>query len=101
MALIPAMPSEAIISGFKGTIDFYYNRGLACVRRWPRSPGHRRTPAVEAQWAAFSWAAHNWQSLAPEVQAAYNQTAEGSSLSGRDLFQKSFITSYFREGQWD
>lgn len=101
MAVIKAMPSEAIISGFKGTLDFYYNMGLACVRKWPRSPGRRRTPAVEAQWSAFSWAASNWNSLDPEVQAAYIETAGASSLSGRDLFTKAFITDYFREGQWD
>lgn len=101
MAVITSMPSEAIISGFKGVIDYYYYCGLACVRRWPRSPGRRRSPAVEAKWAAFSWAAANWKNLSPEVQAAYRETAGASSLSGRDLFTKSFISTYFREGQWD
>lgn len=111
MARLETLPSEAIISGFRGVIDYYvYHpscpaetgvKGIPCARRWPRSPGHRRAPAVEAQWAAFAWAAANWNSLSPEVQEAYNQTAQGSGMSGRDLFVKSYISDYFREGQWD
>jgi len=101
VARLDVLPSEAIIDGLKGILDYYVHKGIPCVRSWPRSPGHRRAPAVEAQWAAFSWAAANWNSLTPEVQAAYTQTAQGSSLTGRDLFMKSFISDYFRDGQWD
>lgn len=111
MAKLTALPALDIISGFKGTIDFYVNyqscdrevagNGIPCARRWPRSPGHRRAPAVEAQWLAFTWAAANWNSLSPEVQDAYKATAEETNLTARDLFTKSFITDYFRKGQWD
>ncbi|GAH92479.1 unnamed protein product, partial [marine sediment metagenome] len=47
----------AIIKGFKGTLDFYVWKGITCVRSWPRSPGRKRAPAVQAQWPAFAWAA--------------------------------------------
>ncbi len=111
MTKIRALPALAIIDGFKGVIDYYVNYqacdrsvsgpGIPCARSWPRSPGHERAPLVEAQWTAFSWAAANWNSLSPEVQDAYRQTAEETNLTGRDLFTKAFITDYFREGQWD
>jgi len=100
MGKLAALPDEAIISGFKGVVDFYVWNGIPCFRKWPRSPGHKRAPAVEAQWLSFSWPAANWNSLSPEVQQAYITTAAESGMSGRDLFLKSFISDYFREGQW-
>lgn len=101
MAVIKKLPSLAVIGGFKGKLDYYVHDGVPCVRSWPRSPGKRRSPSVEAQWPAFAWAAANWNSLSPYVQEAYNQTAQEMTMSGRDLFVKSFISDYFREGQWD
>lgn len=93
MAKITKMPSLAIIDGFKGVVDFYIHDGIPCARRWPRSPGLRRAPAVEAQWPAWTWASKNWNSLTPYVQDAYKRMASGTNLSGRDIFQKSYITS--------
>ncbi|MBA7643921.1 hypothetical protein ES703_51655 [subsurface metagenome] len=96
MAVIKVMPSEAIISGFKGTLDFYYNMGLACVRRWPRSPGHLRTQAVMSTWSAFGYASGEWKNLSPEVQAAYNKMSSGSGLTGKDLFQRAYLKGIFQ-----
>lgn len=95
MAKIVKMPSMAIVNGFKGTIDFYVHQGQLCVRKWPRSPGHDRAPAVQAQWPAFAWAATNWNSLTPEIQDAYKTMASGTNMTGRDLFVKGFITPTF------
>ncbi len=99
-----------IISGFKGVIDFYVNyqscdpetrgKGIPCARKWPVTPLSHRSPGEQESWEAWAWVAANWNSLAPEVQSAYTETAQGSSLTGRDLFTKSFISDYFREGQW-
>lgn len=96
MAIIKAMPSEAIISGFKGVLDFYYYVGLAVVRKWPASPGHLRSPAVMKQWEAFSYAAKEWSNLSPEVQSAYNKMSSDSGLSGRDLFQRAYLKGIFQ-----
>lgn len=101
MAKLIAFPSQAIISGLKGKIDFYVWKGILCVRKWPRSPGHKRAPGVEAQWSTFAWASANWNSLSPYVQAAYKDTSQESTLTARDQFTKSFISDYFRDGQWD
>ena len=96
MAKIKALPSQAIISGFKGTLDYYVHDGQPCVRKWPASPGHRRTPAVEAQWAAFSYAVREWDNLAPIVRDAYNRMAETTALSGRDWFIRSYLSGIYR-----
>ena len=92
MAKIGKLPGAAIISGFKGTIDYYVWKGIACVRSWPRSPGHRRAPAVEAQWSAFSEASKLWNTLSPEVQEAYKRMSAGTHWSGRDVFTKSYLS---------
>ena len=106
MAKLKVLPHEAIISGFKGVIDFYINYqtrdpavrgpGVPCARRWPRSPGKRRAAAVEEQWPAFAYAASEWNNLSQEIQAAYNAMASGTGLSGRDMFTRSYLTGLYR-----
>lgn len=96
MAIIKEMIAEKVISGFRGTLDFYYYMGLACVRRWPRSPGRRRTPAVQAWWAPFTYAVHEWNNLSPEVRRTYEEMCTGSGLNGKDLFQRSYMKGLYR-----
>lgn len=106
MAKLTVLPHQAIIDGFKGKVDFYVNYqtrdpsvrgpGIPCARRWPRSPGRRRAPDVEAQWPAFSYAAAKWITLSQEIQDAYNEMASGTGLSGRDMFTRSYLTGLYR-----
>jgi len=106
MAKLTALPSMDVISGFRGVIDFYMYypscptetgvKGTPCARRWPRSPGHLRSPEVMAQWSAFSEAAGYWSQLTPEIQDAYNKMASGTGLSGRDMFTRGYISGLYR-----
>ncbi|GAI98357.1 unnamed protein product, partial [marine sediment metagenome] len=57
MAKLKVLPHQAIIDGLKGKVDFYLHRGIPCARKWPKSPGHLRAPAVMAQWQTFTDAA--------------------------------------------
>lgn len=91
MAIIKKMPGQKIIDGFKGTLDFYVHMGLNCVRSWPKSPGHDRSPPVQAGWPAFTWSVKNWPNLALVVKEAYNQQAQGTIMTGRDIFMKSYM----------
>ena len=90
------MPSEGIISGFRGKIDYYLCRGQACARKWPRSPGSKRDPAVMAGWASFSYASQEWINLTQVVQDAYNEMAGASGLSGRDVQQRAYLSGLYR-----
>lgn len=96
MATLTALPETAIISGFKGSVDFYVYMGIPVARSWPRSPGRLRAPSVEAQWPVFSYAAKEWNNLSPDVQAAYNELAQSSGLDGRDLFTRGYISGLYR-----
>jgi len=105
MAKIAVLPAQAIIDGFKGKLDYYVHhqscdpevgmRGVPCVRSWPRSPGHRRSPSVEATWPAFTYAVKNWHNLSDEVRQAYNDMAGAGALTGRDLYTRSYIKGLF------
>ena len=95
MVKIRRFPSEAIISGFKGSLDYYEHNGVACVRTWPRSPGHARSAAVTAQWPLFAYASRSWTALTPALQTLYNHQATGTILTGRDLFTRSYLSGAF------
>ena len=86
----------AIISGFKGTIDYYEWMGIPVARSWPRSPGKHRTPDVEAQWQPFAYAAREWRNLSPVVREAFNKMAQHSGMSGRDLQVRSYLKGLYR-----
>ena len=92
MATLTKLPSLAVIDGFKGVVDFYVSRGLNCARRWPRSPGHRRAPSVEAQWLAFTTATRLWKQLPSHIQDAYRELSHGTTLSGYEWFLRSYIS---------
>lgn len=94
MAKIKSMVGEAVISGFKGKLDYYEHWGQACVRAWPRSPGKKRAPAVEAQWALFSTAARLWNEIPQVIRDAYERMASNTGLSARDMFTRSYISGF-------
>ena len=96
MVILREMIAQKIISGFRHTIDFYYHDGVPCARRWPRSPGHKRTPAVMAGWPAFTYAAGEWNRLSPIVRHAYEQLATKSGLNGRDMQMRAYMTGLYR-----
>ena len=96
MATLDKMPSQDIIDGFKGAIDFYVWKGISCARAWPKAPGVARSPGVRAQWPIFSYASHEWSNLSPTVQDAYKLLATDSGLSGRDMFTRAYITGLYR-----
>ena len=91
MAKITKLPGLNIINGFKGTLDFFVHDGQPCVRKWPRSPGHDRAPAVQIHWPAFAWAASNWLYVSPAIRQAYEDLARGTNMTPRDMFTKAFI----------
>jgi hypothetical protein len=96
MAKIAEMLGEKQIDGFRGVIDFYYYCGIPVARAWPKRPDRERTPAVRAGWASFSYASQEWNNLSDEVRRTYEELATGSALSGRDMFQRAYMSGLFR-----
>jgi len=96
MAKLAVMPQQGIIDGFKGTVDFYVYMGIPVARSWPRPPSGSRSPAVQAQWPAFAYAAKEWLNLSAFVQRAYEKLATGSGLTGRDMQVRAYLTGLYR-----
>ena len=96
MAKLLAMPQQAIIDGFKGSIDFYVYMGIPCARAWPKSPGKARSASVMAQWPTFTYASREWNNLSQAVRDAYIELATNSGLTGRDMFMRAYITGLYR-----
>jgi len=94
MAKIKTMVADEVISGFKGKLDFYVHDGQPCVRMWPRSPGRKRAPAVEAQWPLFSVSAKLWSTIPQDIRDAYEHMASNTGLAARDMFTRSYISGY-------
>lgn len=96
MAKAAALPAKGFISGFKGILDFYLHDGVVCIRRWPRSPGKRRSPEVEAQWPVFTRATKFWSTLTPEIQDSYRMLSSGTGLSARDMAMRAYMSGIHR-----
>jgi len=96
MAKLTEMPHMDIVDGLKGQIDFYLWKGIPCARRWPRSPGRVRAPAVMAQWPTFIYAASEWKNLSDTMRAAYQTLASNSRLTGRDMQIRAYIQGLYR-----
>jgi len=96
MAKVTALPAKGIISGFKGALDFYLHDGQVCVRRWPKSPGKKRSVAVEAQWTSFTYASQLWNTLTPELQNSFRPISSGTGLSARDMAMRAYMSGLHR-----
>lgn len=91
MAKISAMPSKEIISGFKGTIDFYSWKGIPVARKWPVHRPRDRSQEERDTQVLFAFVVRGWNDLSPIVKEAWNRMAVGFPLTGRDLYTRETI----------
>jgi len=94
MAIIKALPGMKIIRGFRGILDFYFWMGIPCVRRWPKKPTGNRSQNVVAQWPAWSYVGKAWDGLPADIKDMWNRQASGTSLTGRDLFTRGYLSGW-------
>ncbi len=96
MTIIKEMLGKKIIDTFKGKIDFYYYKGLAVARKYPRSQGRSQTPASVAQQPMFTYVQQLWPEVSPFVMASYTDLAPGSGLHKRDWFMRGYYGKIYR-----
>ena len=95
MAILAKLPSEAIISGFKGVIDYYLWMGIPCARKWPNKPQGARSPAVVAAQIPFTDAVAAYQLTSQSVRDAYKLASSGTGYSGYELFIQGYIKGIY------
>ena len=86
MAKLNALPAQEIINTLKGTLDYYYWKGVPCVRKWPVIPMSSRTQASLDSAHLFGEIIQGWALVGGEVKALYNQAAADQPRTGRDLY---------------
>lgn len=91
MAKLEVLPEEAIISGFKKTIDFYVYRGQPCARMWPRKPRLPRAATTQPMISAFRYAMYAYSLLTPAQLEPYKSMATGTDLTTRDYFMRAYL----------
>jgi len=89
MARLTALPEIDVIHGFKGVIDFYLWRGLACARMWPRNPKSHHSAATIAAAATFGAISRAFALLANSALAAFKEDAADQTRTARDIYMSA------------
>lgn len=84
MAVLPKMPSQAQIRSLAGILDFYYYKGIACVRTWPCKP--QNTPAMKRTHANMKAGNILWKGIKQMDSEALSYATKASELTNRDMF---------------
>lgn len=91
MAKISHMPALGVIQGLRGVLDFYYWKGIVCVRSWPRISYANRTPASLASAQLFGQISRGYALLPGNLKDLYAQNAQGSPRTGRDVYMSATL----------
>lgn len=86
MPRLNRLPALEVIRGLKGVLDFYYWKGIPCVRKWPRTPPSHRTAKSLAAAALFGAVVHAYALVGGAVKALFDQDAADQPRTGRDLY---------------
>jgi len=84
MAILPNLPSSAQIASLAGILDFYYYKGIPCVRSWPNKP--TKTKAIKRTWANMRNGNLLWKGVKQVDVEALTYASKASELTNRDMF---------------
>jgi len=91
MAVLASIPSQAVIDGLRGSIDFYERLGTVCARSWPRWKIKTRAPAVVEQQVIFTYASQVPQTLPAKVIETWQYLASQSNMTWRDWLIRAYV----------
>lgn len=89
MAVLESFPSAVIIQNLHGILDFYYCRGIPCVRTWPCKP--RNTPAMRKTHTNLKRGLALWSDVKGDDYTAYSFAVSQSEWTNRDLFLSNVL----------
>jgi hypothetical protein len=92
--------SQAMIDSLRGTIDFYYWRGIPVVRTWPKKSTVPASPAMLAARAAFTASRVDVKTVGPAVRAEWVATATGEKQAWLDYFTYAYMSVWKSTGQY-
>jgi len=80
-------------------LDFYYWKGVLCVRMFPKKAKQPGSPDQVKTWDALRYANAEFNRLEQQERTAFKFLANPSQMSGRDLFLKTILESYGSRGE--
>ena len=96
MATLSQMPSQQVIDGYKGKIDFYLWLGLPCARKWPVYKPRTPTQAEKANQDRFAAINSAWRNIDPVSRQAFQDMATGTGLTARDMYVRTSMKGAYR-----
>jgi len=92
MAKLDKLPSQEIIDGFKGVLDFYLWMGIPVCRAWPIYRPHEPSAAERAAQERFSYINKLATTVDPLIRQAFVDMAIGTSFTWKDLYVKAYLS---------
>lgn len=86
MPKLDELPPLAVIVSLKGVLDFYYWKGIPCVRKWPRIPPAHRTQASLQSAALFGAVIKGYDLLGATLKIFFNEDADDQPRTARDIY---------------
>ena len=80
-----------MIAGYRGILDFYEDKGLFVVRRWPRNKSAPPTPGEVAMQPVFARSSRLKKCYSATVEIA----ARRYSLGGSSTWQDNLTRAYY------
>ena len=83
--------SAQVIKGFRGSLDFYYWRGQAICRRWPKPPVQPNTPGQLASRVAFCASRADLRKVSAKVRALWVPDFVGRRQAWLDFYTGTYL----------
>lgn len=89
-----------MIRGFRGSLDFYYWRGVPVVRKWPVRLKYPYTPAQAASRAAFRQSRADLKGMSGEVRAMWPPDFIGRRQAWLDYYTGMYLRFWKHFGKY-
>ena len=99
MAIVSHL-SASVIKGFRGVLDFYYWRGRAVCRRWPKPGRQPNTHAQLVSRAAFRASRYDLKKMSGAVRAAWAPPFTGRRQAWLDYYTGMYLSFFKQSGRY-
>ncbi|KKL48984.1 hypothetical protein LCGC14_2320040 [marine sediment metagenome] len=91
MAKLLQLPEAAIIDGFRGVLDFYVWKGIACVRSWPQNKASGYTPGARLNQARLARSSRLKRFISPAVKVGLDRYRSGGNYVWADVHTAAYF----------
>jgi len=90
---------NSLAGRFDGALDFYFWKGIPCVRLWPKKYAGIISKSQTASYKAFSAIGKMKTDIPPEIRENFKEWAAGSSWTWSDLFTSRAMEYWTATGE--